>query len=58
MTIKEQFNKEWEKYSVLKDPIQKETAEFFYRLGAMNQDLRCAKEIESIINRIQKEHGN
>jgi hypothetical protein len=57
MTIKEQFNKEWEKYSVLKDPIKKHTAEFFYRLGAMNQDLRCAKEIESIINRIQKEHG-
>lgn len=57
MTIKEQFNKEWEKYSVLKDPIQKHTAEFFYRLGALNQDLRCAKEIEFIINRIQKEHG-
>ena len=58
MTIKEQFNKEWEKYSVvLTDPIKKHTAEFFYRLGAMNQDLRCAKEIESIINRNQKEHG-
>jgi hypothetical protein len=58
MTIKEQFNKEWEKLSVLKDPIQKETAEFFYRLGAINQDLKCADEIESIFNRIQKEHGN
>jgi hypothetical protein len=58
MTIKEQFNKEWGKYGVLKDPILKETAEFFYRLGAINQNLKCAKEIESIMNRIQKEHGN
>ena len=55
MNIKEQFEKEWQKLSVLKDPIQKETAELWFRLGAMGQMVKISKEILSIQERINKE---
>jgi hypothetical protein len=35
MTITQQFDAEWSKLSTLKNPIQRETALFFYRLGTM-----------------------
>jgi hypothetical protein len=35
MTITQQFDAEWSKLSGLKNPITRETALYFYRLGSM-----------------------
>ena len=52
MTIKEQFETEWAKLSTLKDPILKETAWLWYRMGAVNQMIKTSEEIKSIHSRI------
>lgn len=55
MTIKEQFETEWAKLSTLKDPIQKETAWLFYRIGALHQMIATSEQIRSIHSRINDE---
>lgn len=59
MKLKEQFNEEWAKLSVLKDPIQKHTAEFFFMLGARAQlkiEIEETIKLKSDMNIF--EHGN
>jgi hypothetical protein len=55
MTIKEQFEIQWAKLSMLKDPIQKQTAELWYRMGAIDQMISTSNEIKSIQERINDE---